>query len=75
MIPLQDTILYSANSYPNHYWLFPRNTTEWSVFMTELTTTGNAFAKLMLQDLAAELPDAHIGKQIKYIHHLHTHPC
>ena len=64
MIPLEDTILYSANSYPNHYWLLPRNTTEWSVFMTELTTTGNALAKLMLQDLANEIPAAHIGEFI-----------
>ncbi|EJD06123.1 carbohydrate esterase family 16 protein [Fomitiporia mediterranea MF3/22] len=61
MIPLQDTILYSANSYPNHYWLLPRNTTEWSVFMTELTTSGNEIAQLMLQNVAKELPEAHIG--------------
>ncbi|OCB89669.1 carbohydrate esterase family 16 protein [Sanghuangporus baumii] len=61
MIPLQLTILYSANSYPNHYWLFERNTTEWNVFMTELTTSGNAIAKLMLQDLVREYPGAHVG--------------
>lgn len=61
MNPLQDVILYSANSYPNHYWLFERNTTEWSIFMTELTTTGNALSKLMLQNLAPTLPGSHLG--------------
>jgi len=61
MIPLQNTILYSANSYPNRYWTAPHNATEWSVFMTELTTSGNEIAKLMLQALPASLPGAHIG--------------
>ena len=63
MIPLEDNILYSANSYPNMYWSFPRNTTEWSLFITELTTAGNEIAKLMLQNLAPTLPGAHIGSQ------------
>ena len=35
MIPLQHTILYSANSYPNRYWTEDRNTTAWAVFMTK----------------------------------------
>lgn len=61
MIPLEDTILYSANSYPNRFWTFERNTTEWSIFMTELTTSGNALSKLMLQNLAPNLPGAHLG--------------
>lgn len=61
MIPLQDTILYNTDSYPSRYWTFQRNSTEWSVFMTELTTAGNEIAKLMLQNLAPTLPGAHIG--------------
>ncbi|KAH9922175.1 uncharacterized protein B0H18DRAFT_1018378 [Fomitopsis serialis] len=42
MLPLQDTILYSADSYPNRYWTAERNSTEWNVMMTEITNTGNA---------------------------------
>ncbi|TFK88878.1 carbohydrate esterase family 16 protein, partial [Polyporus arcularius HHB13444] len=61
MIPLQTTPLYSADSYPSRYWTAQRNTTEWSVFMTELTTSGNEIAKLMLQALAPTLHGAHIG--------------
>lgn len=60
MIPLEDVILY-APSYPNGYWAIQRNTTEWSVFMTELVLSGNALTKLMLQALAPSLQDAHIG--------------
>ncbi|EJD06124.1 GDSL lipase/acylhydrolase [Fomitiporia mediterranea MF3/22] len=61
MIPLEKTVLYSKDSYINHYWTYQRNTTEWSLFMTELTTAGNALAKLMLQDYASSLHGAHIG--------------
>ncbi|KAI0077023.1 carbohydrate esterase family 16 protein [Panus rudis PR-1116 ss-1] len=61
MIPLQHTILYAPDSYPNRFWFLPRNTTEWSLTMTELTTAGNAIAKLMLQDLAPKLHGAHLG--------------
>jgi len=61
MIPLELTILYSPNSYINRYWTAQRNTTEWSVFMTELVLSGNALTKLMLQNLAPTLPEAHIG--------------
>jgi len=61
MIPLQHVILYSSNSYPNKYWTEQRNTTEWSIFMTELTTSGNEIGKLMLQALPASLPGATIG--------------
>ncbi|KAH8092197.1 GDSL lipase/esterase [Cristinia sonorae] len=61
MIPLQKVILYSATSYPNRFWTGPRNTTEWSVGMTELTQSGNEIAKLMLQALPRSLPGAHIG--------------
>ncbi|KAF8884190.1 GDSL lipase/esterase [Infundibulicybe gibba] len=61
MIPLQLTTLYSANSYPNRYWTQPRNTTEWSLLMTELVLSGNALTKLMLQALAPRLAGAHIG--------------
>ncbi|KAJ7051151.1 GDSL lipase/esterase [Mycena amicta] len=61
MIPLELTILYNANSYPNRYWSFPRNTTEWSILMTEMTRSGNKLTELMLQALAATLHDAHIA--------------
>ncbi|KAH8117925.1 GDSL lipase/acylhydrolase, partial [Phellopilus nigrolimitatus] len=61
MIPLENTILYSSVTYPNHYWTGQHNATEWSLFMTELTTTGNALAKLMLRDLASTLSGTHIG--------------
>ena len=62
MIPLETTPLYAADSYTNHYWTAQRNTTEWSVFMRELTTSGNALAKLMLQALAPKLHGAHLGE-------------
>ncbi|KZT00212.1 carbohydrate esterase family 16 protein [Laetiporus sulphureus 93-53] len=61
MLPLQDTILYSANSYPNRYWTEQRNTTEWNVFMTEMTNTGNALSRAMLTALAPTLEGAHLG--------------
>ena len=64
MVPLEMTPLYSANSYPNKYWTAQRNTTEWSVFMRELTTSGNAIARLELQLLAPTLHGAHIGKPL-----------
>ena len=62
MIPLETTPLYSADSYPNRYWTAQRNTTEWNVFVKELTTSGNAIAELMLRALAPTLHGAHIGK-------------
>ena len=62
MVPLETTPLYSANSYPNRYWTAQRNTTEWNVFIKELTTSGNAIAELMLRALAPQLHGAHIGK-------------
>ena len=61
MIPLQHTILYSANSYPNRYWTEDRNTTAWAVFMNELVSSGNEIARLQLQALPATHPGAHIG--------------
>jgi len=61
MIPLELTILYAADSYPNRYWAFERNTTEWSILMTEMTHSGNKLAQLMLQALAPTLPGAHIA--------------
>ncbi|KAJ6493982.1 hypothetical protein C8R47DRAFT_1213666 [Mycena vitilis] len=61
MIPLELTILSPANSYPNKYWALERNTTEWSIVMTELTRSGNKLTQLMLQGLTTSLPEAHIG--------------
>lgn len=66
MYPLQKTILYSADSYPNRYWTAERNTTEWSIFMTEMVNAGNALSKALLQLLASTLPGAHIGTKICY---------
>ena len=66
MVPLDTTILYSANSYPNRYWTAQRNTTEWNIFMKELTTAGNAIAHLQLQALAPTLHGAHVGKPTPY---------
>ena len=62
MIPLETVLLYAPVSYPNLYWNAQRNTTEWSVFMRELTTSGNAIARLQLQLLAPSLKGAHIGE-------------
>jgi len=61
MIPLDKTILYSANSYSNRYWTAQRNTTEWNVVMQELVATGNELSKIKLENLALTLPGAHIG--------------
>ena len=66
MLPLDHTILYSANSYPNRYWTFQRNATEWNVFMNEIVATGNEIAKLMLQALAPTLQGAHVGQSHKF---------
>lgn len=61
MIPLQDVVLYSNVTYPNKFWTDAHNATDWSIMMTEMTTSGNEIAKLMLQNLALNLHDAHIG--------------
>ena len=72
MVPLEMTPLYSANSYPNKYWTAQRNTTEWSVFMKELTTAGNAIARLQLQLLAPTLHGAHVGEPPIPLPHAHA---
>ncbi|KAF8965410.1 GDSL lipase/acylhydrolase [Flammula alnicola] len=61
MIPLQQTPLYSPNSYTNHYWTAVRNTTEWNVVMNELVLSGNELTRLMLQALVPTLRGAHLG--------------
>ncbi|KAF5329579.1 hypothetical protein D9619_009006 [Psilocybe cf. subviscida] len=61
MIPLETVPLYAPVSYPDRYWTAQRNSTEWSVFMKELTLSGNALTKLMLEALAPTLSGAHIG--------------
>ncbi|KAF9465451.1 GDSL lipase/acylhydrolase [Collybia nuda] len=61
MIPLQTVPMYSPNSYPNKFWTDVRNTTEWTVLMTELVLSGNAITRLMLEALAPTLHGAHIG--------------
>ncbi|TFK69221.1 SGNH hydrolase [Pluteus cervinus] len=61
MLPLETTPLYAPYSWPNRYFNAPRNTSEWSVFMRELTLAGNALTQGSLQALAPTLHDAHIG--------------
>lgn len=61
MIPLEHTVLYRNDTYPNFYWTFAHNATDWSIMMNEMTTTGNELARLMLQNLAPTLPGAHVG--------------
>lgn len=61
MIPLQNTVIYSADSYPNEYWTAVRNTTEWNVVMAEFTRSGNKLQELMLKDLVPSVKDAHVG--------------
>ena len=58
----QDDPSAAADPWPNRFWTAPRNTTEWSVFMTELALSGNALSKLMLKDVASKLRGAHIGE-------------
>ncbi|KXN92856.1 Vacuolar basic amino acid transporter 1, partial [Leucoagaricus sp. SymC.cos] len=76
MVPLDLIPLYSANSWPNKFWHFQRNTTEWSIMMRELVLSGNALAKLMLQDLAPKLHGAHIGlfDSHSFFADMHAHP-
>lgn len=62
MIPLQKTILYSPDSYPNRYWTAERNTTEWSILMTEMVNAGNALSRALLELLAQKLHGAHVGE-------------
>ncbi|KAJ7143673.1 carbohydrate esterase family 16 protein [Mycena epipterygia] len=61
MIPLELTILYSANSYPNRFWAVERNASDWSVLMREMVLSGNKLTELMLQALAPSLPGSHIA--------------
>ncbi|EJD37646.1 hypothetical protein AURDEDRAFT_199613 [Auricularia subglabra TFB-10046 SS5] len=61
MIPLQLTPLYSVDSHPSLYWHFERNTTEWSLFMNELVSSGNTLSSVLLQALAPMLPDVRIA--------------
>ncbi|KAJ7306948.1 GDSL lipase/acylhydrolase [Mycena albidolilacea] len=77
MIPLELTILYSANSYPNRFWAVERNTSDWSVLMTELVLSGNALTKLMLQALAPTLPGSHIAifDSHSLIQDIYDHPA
>ncbi|KAJ3782968.1 hypothetical protein GGU10DRAFT_362253 [Lentinula aff. detonsa] len=69
IIPLQHTILYSSTGYYTKFWTFPRNSTSWSVSMTELTLSGNDLTQLKLQALLPQIPGAHIGKPLNGIVH------
>lgn len=68
MIPLETTPLYSPDSYPNPLWTGPRDTVQWSIFMREVTTAGNAIARFELERLAPTLNGAHIGEPPKVLH-------
>jgi len=61
MIPLQNVPLYAPVSYPNRYWTAQKNSTEWSMFITELVLSGNMLTKLMLEALAPTLHGAHVA--------------
>ncbi|KAI0260737.1 GDSL lipase/acylhydrolase [Gloeopeniophorella convolvens] len=61
MLPSGDLPLYAVDSWPNRYWTQSRNTTDWNLFITEMTVSYNAIAKLMLQALPSQLPGAHVG--------------
>jgi hypothetical protein len=74
LIPLDLTILYAADSYPNKYWTAERNTTEWSVYMRELVRAGNQITQLELQALAPTMPGAHIGEGDVLPQSKTTHP-
>ena len=67
LVPLDRLPLYAVDSYPNRYWTAQRNTTEWHLFMSELTAAGNALSRLMLQALAPSLPGAHVGEALDYL--------
>ncbi|KAJ7471169.1 GDSL lipase/acylhydrolase [Mycena galericulata] len=77
MIPLELTILYSANSYPNRFWAVERNTSDWSVLMREMVLAGNALTKLMLQAAAPSLPGSHIAlfDSHSLIQDMYDHPA
>ena len=53
--------MYKKDAYLTTYWTIPNNMTEMSLFMETEVKTGNALSKLLLQDLAPTLHDAHIG--------------
>ncbi|KAF9267360.1 carbohydrate esterase family 16 protein [Marasmius fiardii PR-910] len=61
MIPLQRVPMYSPDAYPDRFWFAQRNTTEWSIFMTELVLSGNALTKLLLEALVPTLTGAHVA--------------
>ncbi|KAJ7020162.1 carbohydrate esterase family 16 protein [Mycena alexandri] len=77
MIPLQLTILYSANSYPNRFWAVERNTSDWSVLMNEMVLAGNKLTELMLQAVVPTLPGAHIAlfDSHSLIQDIYDHPA
>ncbi|KAJ7171054.1 GDSL lipase/acylhydrolase [Mycena filopes] len=77
MIPLQLTILYSINSYPNRFWSGPRNTSDWAVLMNEMVLSGNKLTELMLQALVPSLPGAHIAlfDSHSLVQDMYNHPA
>jgi phospholipase/lecithinase/hemolysin len=62
MIPLEKTIMYSANGYLTRYYPYNHNATEWAITMRDLTHAANDLTKLKLQALIPSLSEAHVGK-------------
>lgn len=62
MVPLQRIPMYLPDAYLTTYWRIPNNMTELSLFMESQVRSGNKISTLLLNDLAGELRDAHIGK-------------
>ncbi|TFL01910.1 GDSL lipase/esterase [Pterulicium gracile] len=61
IVPLENNILYSADTYPNFFWTGDHNATHWNLEIRQLAETSNALTSLMLTELAPRLKDAHIG--------------
>ncbi|KAJ3554813.1 hypothetical protein NM688_g2912 [Phlebia brevispora] len=61
LIPLNLTIMYSAEGYLTQFWTLPHNQTDWNIYITQVVAGSNEIAQLMLKDLPRSLPGAHIG--------------
>ena len=61
IVPLELVPMYTRDAYYNRYWTYARNSTAWSISIAGLAKAGNALASLQLQDLAPQLPGAHVG--------------
>jgi hypothetical protein len=62
MIPLEKTIIYSADGYLTGYYPWNHNYTEWHITIRDLTHSGNDMTKLKLQALVPSLSGGHVGQ-------------